>query len=317
MIMTLLPGVTRYLNIIETSLKNSKFEFFRRFLIIITSSSLFIAMSGCFKTYFSFSLYCTPQAYPLIFTTFLVIYSVYGLNKITDIKEDRLNNPDRTNLILRNKKLFKYSTGITYFLAVIIGCFYGWKVLLIILFPLMVGIIYSIKIHPRIPRLKDIFPVKSMIVALSWTVGNTFLPIVDGKINFLMMVLIFYFFFIKSFINTVLFDLMDFKGDKKIGTRTIPVVMGPSRTVLLLLVLNTTLSILILISISCGFFQPLMLPLIFCLIYCYIYIIYFYKVKNRLRMEIFVDGEWILLGFISLLTIHYHLIPCKLGLPLQ
>ncbi len=298
-----MPGVTRYLNIIETSLKNSRFEFFRHFFTIITSSSLFIAMSGCFKTYFSFSLYCTPQKYPLIIITFLVVYSVYGLNKITDIKEDQINNPDRSYLILRNKKLFKYSTGITYFLAVIIGCFYGWKVLLIIIFPLMAGIVYSIKIHPRIPRLKDIFPVKSIIVALSWTVGNTFLPIVNGKNNFQIMVFVFYFFFTKSFINTVLFDLMDFKGDKKIGTRSIPVVVGPSRTILLLLILNSSLCLMILFSLSYGFFQPQKLTLIFCLIYCYCYIIYFYKAKNRLQMEIFVDGEWILILFISLLTI--------------
>lgn len=298
-----MPGVTRYLNIIETSLKNSRFEFFRHFFTIITSSSLFIAMSGCFKTYFSFSLYCTPQKYPLIIITFLVVYSVYGLNKITDIKEDQINNADRSYLILRNKKLFKYSTGITYFLAVIIGCFYGWKVLLIIIFPLMAGIVYSIQIHPRIPRLKDIFPVKSIIVALSWTVGNTFLPIVNGKHNFLIMVFVFYFFFTKSFINTVLFDLMDFKGDKKIGTKSIPVVVGPSRTVLLLLIFNSSLCLMILFSLSYGFFQPQTLPLIFCLIYCYCYIIYFYKAKNRLQMEIFVDGEWILILFISLLTI--------------
>lgn len=262
-----------------------------------------IALSGCLKTFFSFSLYGVNQSYPLILTTFLVIYSVYSLNKITDIKEDQLNTPERSNLILRNKKLFKYSSGITYFLAVIIACFYGWNVLLIILFPLLAGILYSIEIHPRIPRLKDIFPVKSIIVALSWTVGNTFLPIADGKMNFLLMALIFYFFFTKSFINTVLFDLMDLKGDRKMGTRTIPVVMGTPKTITLLLFLNSTLSILILTSIAYGFFKSLAIPLIFCLIYGYAYIIYFYKAKNRLKMEIFVDGEWIILVFISLLTI--------------
>ncbi|HHT18785.1 MAG: UbiA family prenyltransferase [Euryarchaeota archaeon] len=300
--MTRLSGVTSYLNIIETSLRNSSYEFLRRFFIIISSSSLFIAISGCFKTYLSFSLYNTPQIYPLLFTTFLVIYSVYGLNKITDIKEDQLNNPERTSFILKYKPLFKYSAGLTYFLAVLIGCFYGWKVLLIILFPLLAGIMYSKKLHPNIPRLKNIFPVKSIIVALSWTVGNTFLPIVNGKTSFQVMLFIFYFFFIKSFINTVLFDLIDYQGDKVIGVQTIPVVVGPERTILLLLFLNSTMSILILICVSYGLFKPLTLPLIFCLIYCYLYIIYFYKTNNRLRMELLVDGEWIFLVFISLAT---------------
>jgi len=172
---------------------------------------------------------------------------------------------------------------------------------LIIVFPLLAGIIYSVKIHPRIPRLKDIFAVKSIIVALSWTVGNTFLPIPNLNAHFMIIVMIFYFFFIKSIINTVLFDLMDVEGDKKIGANTIPVVMGASETIKFLLILNSTLIIMILFCRIYGLFQAYLLPMIFCVIYGYLYIGYFYNNKNRLQMEIMVDGEWILIVFISLL----------------
>ena len=294
-------GVTSYLNIIETRLRNSNFKFLIRFLVILTSSSVFIALTGCLKTFFSFSLYGTPISYPLILATFLVIYSVYGLNKITDTEEDQLNAPERSDLISSHEKLFKYTAVSAYILAVIIGLLYGWQVLLVLLFPLLAGVVYSIQINPRIPRLKDIFAVKSLIVALSWTVGSTFLPIVDYNVNLMVMLLIFYLFFIKSFINTVLFDLMDVEGDEKTGTRTIPVVIGASNTIKLLLVLNSTLLILIHVCLVYGLFKMFLIPLIFCIIYGYVYILYFSRNKNRFKMDIMVDGEWILIVFISLL----------------
>ncbi len=270
-------------------------------MVILTSSSVFIALNGCLKTFFSFSLYGTPISYPLILATFLVIYSVYGINKITDTEEDQLNAPERSDLISRHKNLFKYTAVSAYALAVIIGLLYGLQVLLVLLFPLLAGVIYSIQINPRIPRLKDIFAVKSVIVALSWTVGNTFLPIVDYNVNLMVMVMIFYLFFIKSFINTVLFDLMDVEGDVKTGTMTIPVVIGASSTIKLLLVLNSSLLILIHTALVFGLFQMFLIPLIFCIFYGYFYILYFSRKKNRLNMDIMVDGEWILVVIISLL----------------
>ncbi|AUB58984.1 MAG: UbiA family prenyltransferase [Methanobacterium sp.] len=300
--MTLLPGVTSYFTTIETRLRNSNYKFWRSLLVILTSSSIFIAINGCLKTFFSFYLYGVPVSYQLIMATFLVIYSVYGLNKITDTEEDQLNAPERSNLISSHQKLFTYSSFIAYILAVIIGILHGWQVILVLLFPLLAGVIYSIQVHPRIPRLKDIFAVKSLVVALSWTVGNTFLPLVNYNSNLLVMSLIFYFFFIKSFINTVLFDLMDVDGDKLTGAMTIPVVIGASCTIKLLLLLNTTLLFFIYLVMAFDLFSVLIIPLIFCVIYGYAYILYFSGTKNRLQMDILVDGEWILVVFISLLS---------------
>ncbi|PKL71537.1 MAG: prenyltransferase [Methanobacteriales archaeon HGW-Methanobacteriales-2] len=300
--MTLLPGVTSYFTTIETRLRNSNYKFWRSLLVILTSSSIFIAINGCLKTFFSFYLYGAPVSYQLIMATFLVIYSVYGLNKITDTEEDQLNAPERSNLISSHQKLFTYSSFIAYILAVIIGILHGWQVILVLLFPLLAGVIYSIQVHPRIPRLKDIFAVKSLVVALSWTVGNTFLPLVNYNSNLLVMSLIFYFLFIKSFINTVLFDLMDVDGDKLTGAMTIPVVIGASCTIKLLLLLNTTLLFFIYLVMAFDLFSVLIIPLIFCVIYGYAYILYFSGTKNRLQMDILVDGEWILVVFISLLS---------------
>ncbi|MDO5836986.1 MAG: prenyltransferase, partial [Methanobacterium sp.] len=140
--MTLLPGVTSSLTTIEAKLRNSNYNLWRRVLVVLSSSSIFIALNGCLKTFFSYNLYGAQVSYPLIIATFLVIYSVYGLNKITDTEEDQLNAPERSNLISSHQKLFTYSSVAAYILAVVIGILHGWQVILVLLFPLLAGVIY-------------------------------------------------------------------------------------------------------------------------------------------------------------------------------
>ncbi|CDG64954.1 MAG: hypothetical protein PWQ15_1121 [Methanobacterium sp.] len=287
------------MNIIKTRLYHSLYRSLVKIVIILTSSSVFIAFSGCLKTFFSFSLYNIPLSYPLLIATFLVIYSVYGLNKITDTKEDQLNTPERSQIISSHRKLFTYTPIFALIISLVIGIFNSWNALLVLIFPLITGLIYSIKFHPRIPRLKDICGVKNFSVALSWTVGNTFLPVINQCVDFLFMGLVFYFFFIKSFINTVLFDLLDREGDKKNKTITIPVVMGKSCTILLLLILNTTM--ILVIQLALTFKLLLINLLIFCTVYSYLYIFYFSHKENRLEMDILVDGEWILVALLTIL----------------
>lgn len=300
-----MPGVISYLNIIEARLKDTSLEVFHSILIILTSSSIFIAISGCFKTYFSFLLYRTQISPSLILASFLVIYSVYSLNKLTDAKEDLSNIPERTFFVSKNKNILKISSASSYILAIILAFSNGWEVLFIILFPIIAGIIYSIRISPSIPRMKDIFAVKSIVVALSWSLGSTFLPIIHQNVHSLTIIILFYFFFAKSFINTVLFDVMDIKGDKINNVQTIPVVIGTSKTKKLLLVLNTTLILFLFFSWDFVFIKKFIILFILCIMYGYWYILYFFKNKNRLKLEILVDGEWILILIISLLITIY------------
>lgn len=54
----------------------------------------------------------------------------------------------------------------------------------------------------------------------------TFLPATWFSWNFAMLLYIFFFFFIKSFVNTILFDVRDVKGDAENHVKTIPVFIG-------------------------------------------------------------------------------------------
>ena len=113
--------------------------------------------------------------------------------------------------------------------------------------------------------------------------------------------LIFYFFFIKLFVNTVIFDVRDIKGDRISGVRTIPVVFGREKTKNLLLGLNSTLIIWLALSYFMGFFRQYLLVFIFCIFYGYLYILYFCKdgLKAGNSFDLFVDGEWVIIAILA------------------
>jgi 4-hydroxybenzoate polyprenyltransferase len=53
--------------------------------------------------------------------------------------------------------------------------------------------------------------------------------------------LVLYFILVKGFVNTVLYDMRDVKGDEKNGIRIMPILIGRKRTVQILLAINSTL----------------------------------------------------------------------------
>lgn len=79
--------------------------------------------------------------------------------------------------------------------------------------------------------------------------------------------------------------------------------MGKSRTIQLLLILNTTLILVIQLALAFKLLPVFIIPLIFCTVYGYLYIFYFSRQENRLEMDILVDGEWILVAFITILLV--------------
>lgn len=263
-------------------------------------SSVFISMSGLLKLYFSFLFFGITPKINLLFAAFLVTYGTYSLNKLTDKEEDAVNNPVRSKYIYGNEKFLAILAVASYLTALLLGWFESIFASCILLVPLMTGIIYSASIFSvfGIPRLKDVFVVKSLLVALSWTIMVTFLPATWFGWNFAILLYIFFFFFIKSFVNTILFDVRDVKGDAENNVKTIPVVIGIPRTRRLLLAIQSILAIWLVLTFD--LFSKYYLILIISIVYGYAYIFYFCEQKNHkgFSLDILVDGEWIIMGLL-------------------
>jgi 4-hydroxybenzoate polyprenyltransferase len=299
-------GEKNYSNTIEKGPRKSYDIFLNiseKLLSFLIFNSLFIALVCVFLTYFSFEVLNIQPSLILLFAVFLSTFSVYSLNRLTDLEEDSVNVPERESYVKGKEKTLLALCIVSYGVALLLGFVVNPVSVLVFLFPLLIGILYSLKVHPKFPRLKNIPGMKNFSVTLSWTVGAVFIPVVFHYPGFWITFLLFFFVFVKFLVNTMSFDIRDIEGDKESGVRTIPVLLGRSRTKILLLGIQSTLIVWLLIVISEGIFAHYWLVFAFSIIYGFWYISYFSE-NRKLEIfsrDLFVDGEWMLLAALCFL----------------
>jgi 4-hydroxybenzoate polyprenyltransferase len=272
-------------------------ERFYNFISFLSISSIIVALVGFFVPYTTFALYNIDINFNLLLASFLIAFSVYSLDKLSNLEEDSISLPKRAQFISRHKKLFIYVTVASYAFAIVLACLKNIVALSVILSPLLIGLLYSLKIANV--RLKDIPILKNISISASWAIVGTFLPLaVSFEPDLIRIIIIFYFCFIKCFINTVIFDVRDIEGDSANGVRTIPVILGLKTTKILLIFLNSTLIPWLIICYFGGLFHQYLLILILSIFYSFWYILYFSRKNTEISksIDLFVDGEWIYMG---------------------
>lgn len=156
-------------------------------------SSFFLSFNSSLKLYLSFLLFEIDPIFYLIIATFFVTFSVYSLNRLTDKEEDSINMPERIKYVKNRGKIISLLAIMSYSSAIILGLFVSISTIPILLFPLLCGIVYSMKIYRKV-RLKDIPVVKSIIVSLSWAVGVAFLPPINTDKSYMLISSVLFFF---------------------------------------------------------------------------------------------------------------------------
>jgi 4-hydroxybenzoate polyprenyltransferase len=261
------------------------------FFKFLTSTSLFLALNGALVVLFSYFLYGLTISISIVLIAFLSIFSVYGLNKATDKAEDSINRPEVAS---RHKVYYLVPSLIALLVSITIGVIDGITVLLIMITPLLIGIIYSVKISPSMPRLKEIVGVKSIAVAFSWAFTGSLLPAAMQSVPAEKIALVFMYIFIQLLVNTVIFDTLDIEGDAFSGVKTIPIALGKSKTRKLLLMLNSSLGLWLAYCMFDGIFFACLPALTFGVIYGYVLIWGFLNRTNkRFYADLFVDGQWL------------------------
>jgi 4-hydroxybenzoate polyprenyltransferase len=275
---------------VSINIKKNIPEVIKKIFAFLSVSSLFIGGTGFFKTYIGYILLGIRPSLQVCFAVFLVSFSVYTLDKVADMEKDVTNMPERLRFLKGRKKLAISYSLFAYFLSLLFIYFdHAWSAC-IVLVPIAANIVYGTRLIPGLPRLKDIPVMKNLTVALSWALVTILLPAMhlsDPK-TFLVGLIV-YFMLVKTFIDTVLYDIRDAKGDRENGVRTIPVLIGTKKTVVVLLALNSTLFFAL--PFFCDAVKLLMLALI---LYGYAYIPYFRERQNPLVLDFCVEGEWML-----------------------
>jgi 4-hydroxybenzoate polyprenyltransferase len=246
--------------------------------------------------YLSFLLQNIVSSALLLIATFFLAMSVYNLNKVSDLEEDVINQPERARFIKKNRDYIVFACLESVNIAVVLAFFANPAAIIVILFPFYVGVFYSMGV--RRLRLKNFLVLKNIMIAMAVTVGAVLLPLAV-HVNFpLILLLIAYWIFLKVFIDSVVLDVRDIEGDRKAGVRTIPVSLGRNKTRNLLLFLNSTLAVWVAFSLYQGLFHPYQFVLILSVLYGYWFILRFTRAsaKESRLFEVFVAGEWLILA---------------------
>lgn len=297
-----MPGEIEYTNKEWQRAINSIIEIrrcFRATIIFLMVSSLFIATAGFFETYIGYMLLGLSPDISICFAVFLMTFSIYSLDKITDSKEDRINMPERQSFLAVRRKLVLYHSIAAYALSALVIWLDRPASLFIIFIPLAANAAYGSRLIAGVSRLKDIPVVKNLVVAASWALVTALLPATEMTLDLgpLTVVNIFYFMLVKVFINAVLYDIRDVKGDRENKVRTMPVILGPVKTTAILLALNSTL-------LPCiTRIEPMLRQLALAMVlYGYAYIIYFAKPRSPISLDLLVDGQWIIAAIFLILS---------------
>ncbi len=265
--------------------------FFAKALKLTFSNSIFLALNGALVFVFASFLYGIAISPLLALASFLITFSVYSLNMVTDCKEDAINRSQDTP---KRAQYYLALSIVSLVISIAIGIADGPMTLLILLAPLIIGFAYSVKIAKPIPRLKEIVGVKSLIVALSWAITGAFLPATIQPIEFYKEILVFLYIFAQILVNTIVFDALDVRGDHASGILTVPLALGKEKTKKLLLCINGLLAVWFSYCLATGVFLEYLPTLGFGVIYETVIIWYFFKTNRpRLHAEVFVDGEWL------------------------
>jgi len=267
-------------------------------------TSLFVGVAGGGMVYFAACLQGLECNATCIAIMVLIGFSVYNLNRKTDEAEDAINGGDRYRFTKKYEKQLYTAALAGYGLAILLGILNGWMVLFIVLIPLVSGVLYSIPCLPSASgyrRLKEILVVKNLMVGIAWGATLTFIPATVMHASSTQATAITLIFFSSyAFIASTLPDIRDKKGDEQAGIRTIPVVIGTERTLILVTAIN------LLVGTGAVIFSAVYLPSIVVvlitvsMVYLHLCIQSFTKVERKdILCDILIDGQFLIIGVLA------------------
>lgn len=194
----------------------------------------------------------------------LVTFAVYTVDHVADADADIASTPDRALLARRYGDLLMVAAALAYGVAVAFAVAGGPFALALTLLPGAFWVAYASDWLPdlgravgvalasvasddpiadrvgtgvtdggrsRLPRLKDVLVVNSVVVATGWAAALTFLPIAfAGAAPGPVVAVVFAYFFLRSFVDAELPNVRDVDADAAVGVATLPVVLGVART---------------------------------------------------------------------------------------
>lgn len=165
----------------------------------------------------------------------LVTFAVYANDRVADVEDDALTRPRQAAFVRSHRDRLYTLAALAYGLAVAISVLGGPLALALTLLPGAFWVVYAQEWIPAsvlpIRRLKEVFLLNTAVVASAWAISLTFLPLAfaDGAVTGTTVFVLSY-FFLRSFVDTEIPNILDVEGDRAIGVKTLPSVVGADTT---------------------------------------------------------------------------------------
>jgi 4-hydroxybenzoate polyprenyltransferase len=182
---------------------------------------------------------------------YLMTLIIYEYDYYREHPGDSISNPERSYLIKKRAGIYPAALALEAGLLLALLVAYGNMAILV--FGLIIaggGAAYTLALKGVtgiIPGFKNIY------TALIWAMAAVSIPALQYSTGLTLFgVLAFSFIFLKCLVNIVFFDIKDIVSDGRRGLKTIPVLLGIKKTILLLHGLNVLTVIPILIGVYLG-----------------------------------------------------------------
>jgi 4-hydroxybenzoate polyprenyltransferase len=277
-------------------------------------SSLFLGLAAVGMAYTSCFIQGISWTGHIAVVMFLIVFSVYNLNRKTDEAEDALNHERRFRITKKFERHFFIAALGAYLTALTIAAFYGIAAFCVVSIPFISGIFYSVPVLPKwcgYRRLKEIPVMKNIVVSMSWALAFSLVPVyLNASAPDAATLVVFLFIFCWTFVASVLPDIRDRAGDSATGVATIPVLVGVAKSRSILTIINISAGAIILMLGSPVIPILASAIIVISLVYSQACIISIDRTtKNDLLCDIISDGQFLTIGglcvLVSLLSYRY------------
>jgi 4-hydroxybenzoate polyprenyltransferase len=282
----------------------SKIRDYGEFLLY---SSVFLGLAAMGMAYTSSYIQNISWDSNIGLVMFLVVFSVYNLNRKTDEAEDALNHEHRFRITKKFERQFFIAALGAYLAALSIAALHGIIAFCVVLIPFISGIFYSVPLLPKwcgYRRLKEIPLMKNIVVSMSWALSFSLVPVYLSRSSpDKASVIVFLFIFCWTFVASVLPDIRDRTGDSATGVATIPVLVGVEWSRGILTVINIAAGAIIILLGTKVIMAPGIAIMIMSLVYSQGCILMIDRTtKNDLLCDVISDGQFVTMGGLCLLV---------------
>lgn len=243
-------------------------------------SILLVSLSGACKLHFAYEFLGLTIPLTHLVVAGLVTYAAYAFDRGVENKEDE-----------KRGEVFKKIMIGTAVVALIISFALFPNPLLLL--PFIIAYLYTRGIGGY--RLKGGKGVKNAIVAFTFSLGT----IIFVWVFSLPALIVYFFFFCKSFVNTIIYDVRDLEKDREAGIHTIPALLSTQKLKALLFGVTVVAHLLLIAGWYLGSISGIDV-ILFSAVHTIFYVNRYSTGCEVLRNTL-VDGEWLIYGTYTLL----------------